>query len=70
MKTLRFPLVVVDAAHLDELLDLATSVDGVVAALVDAAEPALQVMLRADASPLLVREELRSALVSSAGAVA
>lgn len=64
MKTLRFPLQVVDVAHLHALLDLATSVEGVMAALVDAEAPELAVMVRSDASALLVREELRGALAA------
>lgn len=62
VKTLSFPLAVLDAANVEDLLNLVTSVDGVVAALVEREGPGLQILVRSDASALLVREELRAAL--------
>ena len=70
VKTISFPLSVVDAAHVDDLLDLVTSVEGVMAALVEAAAPGLCVRVRSDHSALLVREELRTALAASGSGLA
>ncbi|GEM_PF-4642764 len=64
VKTLSFPLAVLDAANVEDLLDLVTSMDGVVAALVERDAPGLQVLVRSDHSALLVREGLRSALAA------
>ena len=57
VKTFRLHLPVVDAAHVEELLDMVTDVDGVVAALVEA-DATLHVVVSKDASALLVREQL------------
>jgi hypothetical protein len=70
VKTLSFPLAVLDAANVDDLLDLVTSVEGVVAALVEKEAPGLQVLVRSDHSALLVREELRGALAAGWGGAA
>ena len=58
MKTLRFHLPVVDAAHPAAVLDLVTSVRGVVAALLDAPASKLEVMVASEHCALLVKEEL------------
>ncbi|HEX2021909.1 MAG TPA: hypothetical protein VHH36_04305 [Candidatus Thermoplasmatota archaeon] len=65
MKTIRFELPVLDADDVDDLLDLVTDVEGVVAAEVDARLPALDVVVASDACALLVREELVGALGAS-----
>ncbi|MEA3201259.1 MAG: hypothetical protein QOE90_2687 [Thermoplasmata archaeon] len=70
VKSLSFPLTVLDAANVADLLDLVTRVDGVVAALVERDQPGLQVLVRSDHSALLVREELRTALFLSGGSPA
>lgn len=62
MKTLRLHLPVLDAADVSEYLDLLTDVDGVVAAIVDEPAAAVEVIVRSDASALLVREQLHMAL--------
>lgn len=67
MKTFRLHLPVIDAAHVDELLDLVTDVDGVVAALVDS-DATLCVVVRQDASALLVREQLMGVVAATASA--
>ena len=67
MKTLRLQLHVLDPAESAELLDLVTDVDGVVAALVDADNASLEVVVASAASALHVREQLRDTL---SGAVA
>lgn len=67
MKTFRLHLPVIDAAHVDELLSLVTDVDGVVAAMVEA-DATLQVVVRGDASALLVREQLLGVAAASATA--
>jgi hypothetical protein len=58
VKTFRLHLPVVDTAHVDQLLDLVTDVDGVVGALLDTQSGMLHVMVARDASALLVREQL------------
>lgn len=60
VKTFRLHLPVVDTAHVDELLDLVTDVDGVVGALLDPGTATLHVVVSREASALLVREQLLS----------
>lgn len=62
MKTLRLHLPVLDAEESDEMLDLVTDVDGVVAALVDETTATLEVVVSSEASALLVKEQLVRAL--------
>ena len=64
MKTLRFHLPVLASGDLDGYLGLVTEVEGVVAALVDHARARLEVVVRSDASALLVREQLEDALLA------
>lgn len=68
MKTLRFQLAVLAYTETSDLLDLVTSVHGVAAALVDVRSAQLEVVVQSDASALLVQEELRAALATSAAA--
>ncbi|HUR67996.1 MAG TPA: hypothetical protein VM370_02030 [Candidatus Thermoplasmatota archaeon] len=56
VKTFRLHLPVIDSAHVDELLDLVTDTDGVVAALLE--DETLHVVVSSTASALLVREQL------------
>lgn len=58
MKTLRLHLPVLDPAEAGEMLEIVTGIDGVVAALVDAATATLDVVVSRDASALHVREQL------------
>lgn len=66
MKTLRFHLPVLDAADADVLLDLVTRIDGVVAALVAREDARVDVLVASRASALLVREQVRSAMLAAA----
>lgn len=68
VKTLRLQLRVLDPAESAELLDLVTTVDGVLAALVDATNATLEVVVSSEASALHVREQLWSALRAHAAA--
>lgn len=70
VKTLRFELPVLASDDVHALLDLVTDVDGVVAAQVDDRRAVLDVVVRSDASALLVREELLSALTPGRPAAA
>lgn len=65
MKTIRVQLPVVASGDVDEMLDRVTALDGVVAALLDVAGAALEVVVSRQASALHVREQLR-ALTASA----
>lgn len=65
MKTLRFSLPVMDAADAEDFLAIATGVKGVVAALVHEDEASLEVVVASHASAMLVREELRCALLAN-----
>ena len=60
VKTFRLHLPVVDVAHVDELLQIVTDVDGVVGALIEPDSATLHVVVARDASALLVREQLLS----------
>lgn len=64
VKSLRLHLPVLDESDAEELLDMVTGIDGVVAALVDASTATLEVMLAHASSALLVREQLVRALAS------
>ena len=70
VKSLHFPLAVLDAANVDALLDLVTAVEGVMAVLVERDAPGLRVLVRSGQSALLVREALRGALASGGAALA
>lgn len=67
MKTFRLQLPVIDALHIADLLDLVTDVDGVVAAMVGP-DATLQVVVRADTSVLMVREQLLGVASAAASA--
>lgn len=60
VKTIRVQLPVVASGDVDEMLDRVTALDGVVAALLDVAGAALEVVLARQASALHVREQLRA----------
>ena len=60
VKTFRLHLPVIDTAHIDELLQLVTGVEGVVGALVEPESATLHVVVSRAASALLVREQLLS----------
>lgn len=62
MKTLRIRLPVLAQDDEAQLLDLVTRVPGVVAALVDEAQAAVEVVLSRQATALLVEREVRDAL--------
>ena len=62
MKTLRIRLPVLAQDDEAQLLDLVTRVPGVVAALVDEKEAALEVVLSRHATALLVERQVRDAL--------
>jgi hypothetical protein len=67
VKTFRLQLPVIDALHIADLLDLVTDVDGVVAAMVGP-DATLQVVVRADTSVLMVREQLLGVASAAASA--
>lgn len=64
MKTLRIRLPVLAIADEADLLDAITQVPGVVAALVDEAAAAIEVVVSRDASALLVERAVRDALLA------
>ena len=68
MKTIRIPLHVLEAGEVPELLDVVTDVEGVVAALIDASDACLEVIVRSDASALHVREQLNLLVHAAASA--
>lgn len=70
VRTLRFLLPVVDQSDLHAVLDVVTRVDGVMAALVDGGEPALEVVVASEASALLVKSEVLQALLTAPSALA
>lgn len=70
VKTLRFRLPVLDLDDVDQLLEFVTDVDGVMAALVDAAAAEIDVVVSSEASALLVREEVHQALLAGWNGVA
>lgn len=65
VKTLRFQLTVLDADDAEGFLSIATGIPGVVAAVVDEASASLDVLVSSDTSGLLVREQLRCALLAN-----
>lgn len=69
VKSFRLQLPVLAESDADELLEMVTEVDGVVAALVDASTATLEVMLAHASSALLVREQLTRALAGGWGAL-
>lgn len=58
MKTFRLHLHVIAEDEVSDLLDIATDVEGVVAALVDEETATLSVVVSREAGALLVREQL------------
>lgn len=66
MKTLRIRLPVLAQGDEGQLLDLVTRVPGVVAALVDEAHAAVEVVLSRHATALLVERQVRDALWAGA----
>lgn len=68
VKTIRIPLHVLAENDVAELLDVATDVEGVVAALIDEQNAILEVVVRSDASALHVREQLSMLVHAAASA--
>lgn len=65
MKTLRFQLPVLDATDVGPMLDLVTRVEGVIAALVDAHTAEVDVVVASEASAMLVKHEIVTALAAA-----
>ncbi len=62
VKTLRLHFPVLDVADVDDMLEMVTEIDGVVAAMVDEDLAYLDVAVESEACGLLVQEQVMQAL--------